>query len=59
VGQEKLIFSIKETYMEAASVCCDMGMTLVSIEAQGEHQCLVDLNKGWKYFNIFLINIYQ
>ncbi|XP_059469524.1 uncharacterized protein LOC132193130 [Neocloeon triangulifer] len=34
----------QETYADAASTCCDMGMSLLSVESNAEHQCLVNTN---------------
>lgn len=34
------------SYLDAAAVCCDAGMTLLSVESPYEHDCLAYLNNG-------------
>ncbi|CAB3381754.1 Hypothetical predicted protein [Cloeon dipterum] len=44
----KLYFfgSSQLAYVSAATICCDLGMSLLSVETSSEHQCLTDLNNG-------------
>lgn len=37
---------MQETHTEAAMVCCEAGMKLVSIETAAEHECLTQLNNS-------------